>query len=429
MVIDAAGTLQAQAAIPLPAPLRRGAEVEQDPQLWWRAVESALRAVLVKVPSKHIRAIAVDGTSSTLLLTDDRGEPLGPALMYNDARSQCAAATIAEVAPPTTAAHGASSGLAKLLTLQTLAPAATRHALSPADWITGKLRGQYGVSDEHNCLKLGYDVLERRWPAWLDRLGVRRDWLPEAVPAGTPLGAVSAAAAREFNLAADTLLVAGTTDATAAFIATGACAPGEAVTSLGSTLVVKVLSEKPVFAPEYGVYSHRLGDLWLAGGGSNSGGAVLLHYFTPEQMAAMTPLLKPDQPTGLDYYPLPAPGERFPINDATLPPRVTPRPADDILFFQGLLEGIARIEQRGYQLLASLGAPYPTSILSVGGGAVNEAWTEIRKRLLNTAMTIPAQSEAAYGAALLALRGVQQVTCRDVLMSREAGCRERPRTP
>lgn len=408
MVIDAGGTLHAQTATPLPAPLRRGAEVEQDPQLWWRAVESTLRDVLVKVPSKHIHAIAVDGTSSTLLLTDDRGEPLLPALMYNDARSQCAAAYIAEVAPPTTGAHGASSGLAKLLTLQTLAPAATRHALSPADWITGKLSGHYGVSDEHNCLKLGYDVLERRWPAWLDRLGVRRDWLPEVVPAGTLLGTVSAAIAREFNLAADTLLVAGTTDATAAFIATGASAPGEAVTSLGSTLVVKVLSEKPIFAPEYGVYSHRLGDLWLAGGGSNSGGAVLLQYFTTERMAAMTPLLKPDQPTSLDYYPLPAPGERFPINDATLPPRVTPRPADDILFFQGLLEGIARIEQRGYQLLASLGAPYPTSILSVGGGAVNEAWTEIRKRLLNTAMTTPAQSEAAYGAALLALRGAQQ---------------------
>lgn len=408
MVIDANGGVQAQAATPLPAPIRRGVEVEQDPRLWWQALQTTLRALLAKVPSIQIRAIAVDGTSSTLLLTDDRGEPLLPALMYNDARSQCAAAYIAEVAPPATAAHGASSGLAKLITLQALAPAATRHALSPADWITGKLRGRYGVSDEHNCLKLGYDVLERRWPAWLDRLGVRRDWLPEVVPAGTPLGTVCAATAREFDLAADTLLVAGTTDATAAFIATGASAPGEAVTSLGSTLVVKVLSEAPIFAPEYGVYSHRLGDLWLVGGGSNSGGAVLLHYFTPERMAAMTPLLKPDQPTGLDYYPLLAPGERFPINDAALPPRLSPRPADDIVFFQGLLEGIARIEQRGYRLLADLGAPYPTSLRSVGGGAVNEAWTAIRKRLLNTEMTTPAQSEAAYGAALLALRGAQE---------------------
>ncbi len=407
IIIDADGGVQAQAAAALPTPLRRGVEVEQDPGLWWAALEITLRALFTRIPSRQIRAIAVDGTSSTLLLTDERGEPLGPALMYNDARSHYAAATIAEVAPPTTAAHGASSGLAKLLTLQTHASPITRHAQSPADWITGKLRGHYGVSDEHNCLKLGYDVLERRWPAWLDRLGVRRDWLPEVVPAGTPLGPVSAASAREFNLAADTLLVAGTTDATAAFIATGASAPGEAVTSLGSTLVVKVLSEKPIFAPEYGVYSHRLGDLWLAGGGSNSGGGVLLHYFTPEQMAAMTSMLKPDQPTGLDYYPLSAPGERFPIYNAMLAPHLTPRPADEVRFFQGLLEGMARIEQRGYRLLAELGAPYPTSIRSVGGGAVNEAWTEIRKRLLNTAMTTPAHSEAAYGSARLALRGAQ----------------------
>ncbi|MEO6696934.1 MAG: FGGY-family carbohydrate kinase [Gammaproteobacteria bacterium] len=409
MAIDAGGILHAQAATPLPPPIRRGAEVEQDPGIWWQALQNTLRDLFNKISSQHVCAIAVDGTSSTLLLTDDRGEPLGPAFMYNDARSQRAAAAIAEVAPPATAAHGASSGLAKLLTLQPHAPRHTRHALSPADWVTGKLRGQYGVSDEHNCLKLGYDVLERRWPAWLDRLGVRKDWLPEVVPAGTPLGAVSTTIAREFNLAADTLLVAGTTDATAAFIATGANAPGQGVTSLGSTLVVKVLSETPLFAPEYGVYSHRLDDLWLVGGGSNSGGAVLLHYFTPQQMAGMTPLLEPEHPTSLDYYPLLAPGERFPINDAHLQARLTPRPAGDVQFFQGMLEGIARIEQRGYQLLAELGAPYPTSVRTVGGGAINEAWTALRKRLLNTTMTTPAQSEAAYGAALLALRGTQNI--------------------
>jgi sugar (pentulose or hexulose) kinase len=72
------------------------------------------------------------------------------------------------------------------------------------------------------------------------------------------------------------------------------------------------------------------------------------------------------------------------------------------------LEGIARIEQRGYQLLHQLGAPYPTSVRSVGGGAVNQAWTQIRAGLLGVPMLTPAQTQAAYGAALLA-RGSHRI--------------------
>ena len=52
------------------------------------------------------------------------------------------------------------------------------------------------------------------------------------------------------------VVVAGATDGCAAFLATGVDKPGEAVTSLGSTLVLKLASEQPLFAPEYGLYSH-----------------------------------------------------------------------------------------------------------------------------------------------------------------------------
>jgi len=52
--------------------------------------------------------------------------------------------------------------------------------------------------------------------------------------------------------------------------------------------------------------------MWLAGGASNSGGAALLAHFTPDRMAELSPRIDPETDTGLDYYPLPAPGERFP---------------------------------------------------------------------------------------------------------------------
>ena len=72
---------------------------------------------------------------------------------------------------------------------------------------------------------------------------------------------------------------AGTTDGCASFLATGARRAGEAVTALGSTLVIKLLSDKPIFAPDYGIYSHRIGETWLLGGASNTGGKVIEHLF------------------------------------------------------------------------------------------------------------------------------------------------------
>ncbi len=238
----------------------------------------------------------------------------------------------------------------------------------------------------------------------MEQLELPKGLLPRVLMPGTPIGTIDPHLAERWGLRKETRICAGTTDSTAAFIASGAREPGEAVTSLGSTLVLKVISDKPVFAPEYGVYSQPLGEHWLVGGSSNSGGAVLRHFFRDEEMAELSRQLRPDTPTGLDYYPLPAKGERFPRNDPKLEPRLDPRPAEDARFFQGLLEGIARIEKEGYDRLAKLGAPYPVSVRSNGGGARNAAWTQIRGALLGAPMLPAEQEHACYGAARLALQ-------------------------
>ncbi len=402
------GTIVARSSVPLAAPQQHGEAIEQEPADWWRGVKQALQNLFQAVPARAVRAIAVDGTSGTVLLVDSQGEPLTHALLYNDSRSRAEAEAIAAQAPPTSSVLSATSGLAKLLYLQTLPQSRqAAYLLHQADWIACRLGAPLGISDENNCLKTGYDSCQRGWPAWLDRLDIRRELLPSVVPPGTAIGTVSNAIAETFGLSPQTTLVAGTTDSVAAFIATGARQPGDAVTSLGSTLVLKVASQQPVFGPEYGIYSHRLGNLWLVGGASNSGGAVLRHYFTQAQLDAMTPHLQPEQLTGLNYYPLPGPGERFPIDAPQYPPRLTPRPAEDRIFFQGILEGIARIEKQGYDRLHALGAPFPRSVTTVGGGAHNAAWSQIREQTLQISVTIARETEAAYGSALLACQALR----------------------
>jgi len=303
--------------------------------------------------------------------------------MYNDTRSLAEAERIEQVAPPTSPTRGAGSSLAKLLSLKhRLRPGPGTLALHQADWLLGYLTDHYGVSDWNNCLKLGLDPRTGHWPRWPERLEPAPVELPRAVAPGTRLDRVSLTAARATGLPQHTRVLAGTTDSTAAVVATGALSPGDAVTCLGSTLVLKIIGPDPIAAPDYGVYSHRFGERWLIGGASNSGGAVLRHYFDDAELRSLSTTLDPDRPTGLDYYPLLAPGERFPINDSALPPRLDPRPADDGRFLQGLLEGIARIEAAGYRRLQQLGAPPPRTVLTTGGGAANAGWTEIRRQRL-----------------------------------------------
>ena len=336
-----------------------------------------------------------------MLPIDAQGEPLGPAWMYDDARCVEAAAKIAAVAPAESAAHGAGSSLAKCLTLAQLHPRGTRF-VHQADWIAGRLLGRYDVSDENNALKMGYDPVERAWPAWLERLGIPLGELPRVVAPGTGLGTLDSAVARSLDLDPDCEVVAGTTDSTAAAIAAGLDRPGRGITSLGSTLVVKIVSDRPIFDAARGVYSHRVGDLWLAGGASNSGGAVVRQFFDDATIAELSRHINASQPSGLDYYPLPATGERFPDPDPQRTPQLQPRPTDDVVFLHGLLEGIAKIEARAFDVLHALGAPALREIVTLGGGARNTVWSEIRSRLTGVPVHAAEHTEAAYGGALLA---------------------------
>jgi len=407
-LIDATGNLVATVRESLPPFRRDGPRTEQDPHDWWQALLSTFRRLEPDL-RRRIAAIAIDGTSGTVLLTDAQGRPLHPALMYDDARAGAEAERLRAVAPAESPVHSPTSGLAKLLWLQRRPFAkSARHALHQANWLLGRLGGRFGDTDANNALKTGYDPVNRRWPEWLSQTGLPREWLPAVHAAGAVLFPVDTDLAGELSLPPDALLVAGTTDSTAAFLATGAGRPGDAVTCLGSTLVLKVLGERPVFSPEYGIYSQPLGDLWLIGGASNSGGAVLRRFFSDARMRELESRLQPEKPTGFHYYPLPGVGERFPHNDPRRAPQLEPRPDDEAVFFQALLEGIAEIEAEGYRRLAECGAPWPTSVRTTGGGAANRAWSAIRARILGVPLIDAMHTEAAVGAARLAREGYEQ---------------------
>lgn len=409
-VIDAAGNEIASASAKMEPPIQIEGRPCQDPKIWWAAVCECLatqRRSLSEADAdaKDIAALAVDGTSGTLLITDSNLQPLTLGYMYNSGGFREQAVSIDRFASANSLGRGEGSTLARLLFLQEqCVDQSPAYALHQADWIAAKLMGpeHAGLSDETNVLKMGYDLIENCWPDWFGDCGVQTDLLPQVKPVGAMFATISSSCAAQFGLSAETRVIAGTTDSNAAFLASGASKIGDGVTSLGTTLAIKLLSDKPIVDRERGVYSHRIKDMWLPGGASNSGGGVLLDYFSAEQMQTLQKQLRPETPTGMNYYPLSKPGERFPIADPELPPRVTPRPANDADFFQALLEGISEIERLGYTALTELGAPPLSKVLTCGGGAKNEAWRKIRAQRLRIPVGQAASTDASVGTARIA---------------------------
>lgn len=406
----------------------------------WRAALHTLLGALPADIAAQLQGLAIDGTSGTVLLCNESLEAVSPALLYHDNRAQQQAEQLKDIAPKGNTVCTATSGLAKFLWLTAPRPSAGRvsgggvnsasslldsrlptfgvpftgaqhsdihHAayfLHQSDWLTALLSGQPGISDYHNALKTGYDVEKLCWPEWVLALP-HAHLLPQVLAPGEVIGRIQPGIAAHFGIHPQCLIHAGTTDSNAAFIAADVDEMGVGVTTLGTTLVLKQLSAQRIEAPEYGVYSHRYGDLWLAGGASNAGAGVLRHYFDDARLAKLSAQIDPLQSSPLDYYPLSKPGERFPVNDAQFSPQLEPRPASDVEFLHGLLQGLARIEAAGYVRLAELGAPPLKRVETNGGGAKNIAWRMMRERLLGVTVSTAAHCEAAYGSAQLCLDG------------------------
>jgi xylulokinase len=327
--------------------------------------------------------------------------------MYNDASSLSESDHIKQYAPNDSGAHGATSGLAKLLKLvKHIRIDRPYKLLHQADWILYKLGAPLAITDYNNALKTGYDPIHLCWPKWIAKL-TSLDVLPKVVAPGTIIGKLSKHLTARLSLPHSPDIVAGTTDSIAALIATGVTNVGDAVTSLGSSLVLKLIANKPLFVPQQGIYSHRLGHKWLISGASNTGGAVLRHFFSDQQLQVLSEQIDLSQ-TPEDYYPLLSQGERFPILDPLLAPRLEPRPDSDSAFLHGLLNGIANIEAKGYQLLTQSDTAKLNAIYSVGGGANNQIWQTIRQQKISVPFILPQQTEAAYGTALLARDRLQQ---------------------
>jgi sugar (pentulose or hexulose) kinase len=417
-----ADAVSAFAVTELAAP--RPGYFEQDPRHWREAAFDAIAAAVGRFQQSghtagEIAALSVTSTSGTMCLVDERGEPIGSAIMYSDARSSGVAEQVqaagAAIADKLGTRFNASFALSKVCWVrlhESERLAQARWFLSPTDLVIGWLSGEWGVTDWTNALKWGYDVADLRWPAFIARtLDLPVEYFPRVQAPGTVIGEVASHAVARTGLGVHTRVVAGATDGTASQMASGAAMPGDWNSTLGTTLVLKGVSTTLLKDPQGRLYCHRHADsmgsqaLWLPGGASSTGGDCLAQRFAADRLEHLNASALALSPTDLLIYPLVRRGERLPFLNADATGFALGEAANEEVFYAAHLEGLAYVERLCYQVVESLGAPVGDVLYVAGGGTHSAAGLQIRADVLDKQLLVPDVPLGAMGAAILAARG------------------------
>ncbi|HEX2180273.1 MAG TPA: FGGY family carbohydrate kinase [Actinomycetota bacterium] len=412
---NSSGVVVAEASLPLPQPQSpQPGHSEQDASAWAPAVFGTLRELSGQLGERagNVVALSVSATSGTVAALDSHGAFLGPALTYADQRAGAEAAVAQAAAAQTWAALGLtiapSFGLPKWgWMVRRWGAGRIARLVHVPDVVVEALTGRPGPSDTSHALKSGYDPVARRWVGEaLEALDIPLRLLPEVRLPGEPAGRLTPAASRSTGLPAGCEIRLGMTDSCSSQLAAGAAEPGQFVSVLGSTLVLKGASLRPVADPGGAVYSHlHPGGWWLPGGASSAGARALQEAFPGRNLAELDRLAAEAGPAGAVTYPLVGRGERFPFAAPGAQGFTLGRPANEVERYRAILEGVAFVERLGYERLRELGARPEGRIVASGRASASREWNTIRATVLGLPLVAKPEASTALGACILAAAG------------------------
>jgi xylulokinase len=438
LLLDAAGAVVASAATEYPYETPRPLWSEQDPALWWDGATGSIRAVLKQssVAAGEVAAVGLTGQMHGLVLLDERGEVLRPAILWNDGRTgaECdlirgrlGKERLVQVTGNDALAGFTAPKILWVREHETDVYSRARHVLLPKDYVRFRLTGDYAMDKADGSGTLLFDLEQRDWSEEVcAALDVPIDWLPPTFEGPEATGAVSEEAAALTGLRAGTPVVAGGGDQAAGAVGVGAVREGVVSLVLGTSGVVFATSDGPYYEPEGRLHAfcHAVPGRWhLMGVMLSAAGSLRWYRDTLAPGVSFDDLLAPPAavPPGSDgllFLPY-LTGERTPHPDPLARGAfvgLTVRHTRAHLT-RAVLEGVAFGLREGFDLMRKAGLPPVEEVRVSGGGAKSPLWRQILADVLGTALvTVNSTEGAAYGAALLA--GVQAGLWPDV----EAAC-------
>ncbi|MBI1370623.1 MAG: xylulokinase [Planctomycetes bacterium] len=411
---------------------------EQDPKQWWSAVCLATRAVLkkAKVSAAACKGIGLSGQMHGSVFLDDAGhetgEPLRPALLWNDQRTAAQCAEIEKKAGGRTklidmVGNPALTGFTapKILWVRQHEPAVfekTKHILLPKDYIRFRMTGEYAteVSDAAGMLLL--DVRKRQWHTGLmSKLGLDKKLFAHCVESHIVTGKLTKWAAEALGLKAGVPVVGGAGDNAAGAVGNGIVRHGVAMASLGTSGVVFAHADKPVLDPKGRVHTmcSAVEGKWCVFGCMLSAGGSL-QWFRNHMAKDETARAKRK---GVDVYELlmseaaaAAPGSEGLVFLPYLTGERCPHPDplarggwigltarhNRAAMIRSVIEGITFGMTDALRIMQNMGIDIQTICLT-GGGSRSPFWRQMQADIYNVPVALTnSQEGAAYGVALLA---------------------------
>ena len=400
---------------------------EQNPEFWWAATVSSIRKVMHEtgIPGLAVRGIGLTGQMHGLVLLDEHGLVLRPAILWNDQRSgvQCdqirqrlGKARLVQIS-----GNDALTGFTapKILWVQQHEPQVwrnARHILLPKDYLRYRLTGEYGCDKAGGAGTLLFDLRARDWSdEILAALEIPRTYLPPTYEGPQISSYLSSLAAAETGLQAGIPLVGGGGDQAAAAVGTGTVKEGIVSLSLGTSGVVFATSNSPAIEPEGRLHAfchavpgkwHMMGVMLSAAGSLRWLRDVLAPGLDFEALTAAARAV-PAGSEGLLFLPY-LTGERTPHPDPLARGAFVGLTVRHGLahMTRAVLEGVAFGLRDSFELMSGVGLGHASQVRITGGGAKSALWRQILADVLGANLTTVNTVEgAAFGAALLAATG------------------------
>ncbi len=436
ILIDATGSVLAKSLIEYQLHTPKPLWSEQNPHDWWQATVQAIQNVLTisKTEASDISCIGLTGQMHGLVLLDQAGEVLRPAILWNDQRTgaQCDKihnrVGIQRVIEITGKPALTGFTAPKILWVREHEPHIYKSILTillPKDYIRYRLTGSLltDVADASGTSL--FDVGQRTWSdEMIQSLDITHSWLPEAHESPVISARVDNTGSKVTGLLEGTPVVAGAGDQAAEAVGCGIVNQDVISVTVGTSGVV--FAAMPTYDREkigelHG-YCHAVPNMWHVMGVMLSAGGSLRWYrdnlvrvksrnSEEHDISDYDALIKetaaiPPGCEGLLFLPY-LMGERTPYADPLARGAfigLTMRHTRAHLT-RAVLEGIAFGLKDSLERARKLGIKFQKIRIS-GGGARSKSWREIMANVFQSDVTTVNVTEgAAYGAALLAATG------------------------
>jgi len=424
LLIDEKGEVIAVASNPHTLQTPKPLWSEQDPREWWEATSASIRSVLEQagVSGEGVGAVGLTGQMHGLVLLDDAGEVLRPAILWNDQRTQSQCDEIHQIVGKKKfiqiTGNVALTGFTapKILWVKENEPdafAKAKHVLLPKDYVRLKLTGEYAMDKADGAGTVLFDLKARDWSdEVLSALEIPRAWMPKTFEGTEFTGYITEEAAALTGLKVGTPVAAGGGDQAAGAVGVGAVEPGIVGLTVGTSGVVFATTPSALIEPEGRLHAfcHAVPGMWhFMGVMLSAAGSLQWYRDTLAPNVSFDDLLKeaesiPAGSEGLQFLPYLS-GERTPHPDPLARGAfigLTLRHSRAHMA-RAVLEGVAFGLKDSFTLIQNAGLGEITQVRGSGGGTKGALWRQIMASVLNAELvTVNSAEGGAYGAALLA---------------------------